>query len=127
MKRTTSREVKTAIREYLLDCMDFSGYDLDESKMSIAEKVTTCYRIFKEEKSYEIKRIGERAAFTDWLRGLASALSVDFYYFDERALIESWLDQQDSEKYPDEKVDALYWHLLTREFFAMLATVKERV
>ena len=73
MIRSTKKEVKQAIREYLLDNMDFSGYGLNESEMTAAEKVRKCYDIFKEEKGYEIPRVGERQAFIDWLQELASS------------------------------------------------------
>ncbi len=50
MIRSTKKEVKQAIREYLLDNMDFSGYGLNENEMTAMEKVRKCYDIFKEER-----------------------------------------------------------------------------
>ena len=59
MIRSTKKEVKQAIREYLLDNMDFSGYGLNENEMTATEKVRKCYDIFREEKGYEIVPISK--------------------------------------------------------------------
>lgn len=122
MIRSTKKEVKQAIREYLLDNMDFSGYGLDENEMTATEKIRKCYDIFKEEKGYEIPRVGERQAFIDWLQGLASTLTVAFYYDDQRRLLGEWLHNTPVEnaKYDDLQVSNMFWWLCCREFFAML-------
>lgn len=120
MLKTNTLIVRNAVKNYLLICMDFSNYEgykdytIDEQK-----PFTTCYNIFVSEYGFNIKRIGRYKAFSDWLRGLPSALSVDFYYDEERQLLKQWLQQTDaeSEKYSDDKTDALYWQLLTMEFF----------
>ena len=122
MIRSTKKEIKQAIREYLLDNMDFSGYGLNENEMTATEKVRKCYDIFKEEKGYEISRVGERQAFIDWLQGLASTLTVAFYYDDQRRLLGEWLHNTPAEnaKYDDLQVSNMFWWLCCREFFAML-------
>ena len=74
------------------------------------------------EKGYEIPRIGERQAFIDWLQGLASTLTVAFYYDDQRRLLGEWLHNTPAEnaKYDDLQVSNMFWWLCCREFFAML-------
>jgi len=110
MKRTTSKEVKTAIRKYILDRIDLSGYDLDQNSMSANEQIKTVHDIFCSEMKWAITRYGEENAFVDWLRGLPSAIAIHFYYCDERALLKEWMQQTDyeSEQYKDDAVDKCY-------------------
>lgn len=120
MLKTNTLIVRNAVKNYLLTCMNFSNYEgykdytIDEQK-----PFTTCYNIFVSEYGFNIQRIGKYRAFTEYLHGLPSCLTVDCYYYTERQLLKEWLQETDaeSEKYSDDKTDALYWHLLTMEFF----------
>lgn len=122
MKTINNKNVREKIQKYLLDCMDFSGYigyGLDAEPENDREKVLACYNIFKTEKEWEIPRIGERKAFQDWLQGLASALTVDYTYYDQGKLLENWLEVSEAEA--DRMVESdTFWNYCTRAFFEML-------
>lgn len=129
MKNTMLKEVRQKIRTYILDHIDlenYIGYELKAEPETTNGKVLACYNIFKNEKSYEISRIGENAAFIDWLQGLASALTVSFYYEDEKKRLAYWLDESPemAAQYDNDKADGLYWHLLRREFFWLVDQAK---
>lgn len=104
MRRTNSKEVKTAVRNYLAECEDITIAEMKE-------------RFFKEY-SHNIKRYGELNACIEWLRGLA--ISCHFYYEDIVHLLADWLDDtpENQWKYIDKKGDNLYWLLLAREILA---------
>jgi len=130
MKGTTKIEVRQKIRKYIIDHIDlenYIGYELKTEPETTNGKVLACYEIFKSEKGYEINRIGEQTAFIDWLKGLASALTVSFYYEDEKKRLAYWLDESPemAAQYDDDKADGLYWHLLRREFFWLVDQAKK--
>ena len=104
MRRTNNKEVKAAIRKYLLECEEITIVEMKE-------------RFFKEY-GHEIRRRGELNACMDWLRGLA--ISVDFYYCDIVKRLAEWLDdtEENQWKYIDKKGDDLYWLLIAREILA---------
>lgn len=108
MRRTNSKEVKEAIKNYLAEVAE-------------AEEIGTIKDIkekFVSEYGWEIARLGERNACVEWLRGLG--VSVDYSYYDIIQLMAEWLDEttEETEKWLDKRGDALYWDLLAREILA---------
>lgn len=108
MRRTNSKEVKAAIRNYLTEVAQ--SEELGTIK-DIKEK-------FINEYGRAIARLGERNACIEWLRGLG--VGVDYSYFDIIQLMAEWLDEstEEAEKWLDKRGDSLYWDLLTREILA---------
>ena len=108
MRRTNSKEVKAAVRNYLLECAE------------VEEVPTIAYmkERFLNEYGHEIRRRGELNACIEWLRGLA--IGCDFYYCDIVKLLASWLDDTEENlwKLLDKKGDDLYWLLMAREIIA---------
>jgi hypothetical protein len=120
MLRSTSKEFKQAVRKFIVENIG-DEYQADTEK----ESINNVYAAFKSEYLFpaNLRRYGsEFNCFTEWLRGLPSALSVAFTYYEERELMKNWFQQTDaeSEKYSDEKVDSNYWYYITREFFALV-------
>ena len=104
MRKTNSKEVKAAVRKYLLECDEITIVEMKERFLS--------------EYGWAIPRMGELNACIEWLRGLA--ISVDYYYCDIIKLLAEWLDdtEENQEKWIDKKGDGLYWMLLAREIVA---------
>lgn len=104
MRKTNSKEVKQAVRKYLLNCDEITIVEMKER--------------FLKEYGHEIKRQGELNACIDWLRGLA--INCDFYYCDIVKLLAEWLDDTETNQweYLDKKGDDLYWLLMAREIIA---------
>ena len=104
MRKTNSKEVKAAVRKYLLECDEITIVEMKER--------------FLNEYGHEIKRKGELNACMDWLRGLA--IGCAFYYCDIVKLLAEWLDdtEENQWKWLDKKGDDLYWLLLAREIVA---------
>ena len=105
MRRTNSKEVKHAVRSYLLEIAQCEDLETIED---IKEK-------FVNEYGWKISKVGELNACIDWLRGLG--IGVDYCYTDIAILLAEWLDdeQEHQENLIDKKGDGLYWLLLARE------------
>jgi hypothetical protein len=104
MRRTNSKEVKLAVRNYLLSLDDGTLAEMKER--------------MRNEYGHEIRRRGELNACIEWLRGLA--IGCAFYYNDIVKLLSVWLDdtEENQWKWLDKKGDDLYWLLLAREIVA---------
>ena len=101
MRKTNSKEVKVAVRNYLLSLEDGTLTEIKEK--------------FENEYGWAIPRYGETNACIEWLRGLA--IGCAFYYCDIVKLLSVWLDdtEENQWKWVDKKGDGLYWLLLARE------------
>lgn len=127
MLRTNSKQAKEAIRNYLKDGFLDSAYNLDEgiyNGLALPEMARKFREIMWDEwyKVNNFKRCPNlQTAIIEYLKGLPSSIAIAFYYDEERQLIKEWLQQteSESEKYDDEKVDALFWHLISREIIAL--------
>ena len=100
-RKTNSKEVKKAVRRYLLNCDEITIVEMKER--------------FLNEYGWAIPKIGELNACIEWLRGLA--INVDYCYCDIIKLLAEWLDdtEENQEKQIGKHGDELYWLLLARE------------
>ncbi|MFQ7099559.1 MAG: hypothetical protein ACLRRO_05075 [Lachnospira eligens] len=108
MRRTNSKEVKAAVRNYL-------------TEVAQSEELNTIKDIknkFINEYGWAVARLGERNACIERLRGLG--VGVDYSYYDIIQLMAEWLDEstEEAEKWLDKRSDGLYWDLLAREILA---------
>ena len=101
MRKTNSKEVKKAIREYLVEMNDCTIAELKEK--------------FIREYGWKIASVGQINACIDWLRGLGC--NIAFYYDAIAQLLSEWLDdtKENQERWLEKKGDGLYWLLLARE------------
>ena len=101
MRKTNSKEVKKAIREYLVEMNDCSISELKEK--------------FINEYGWKIASVGQINACVHWLRGLSC--NIAFYYDAIAQLLAEWLDdtKENQERWLDKNGDGLYWLLLARE------------
>ena len=101
MRKTNSKEVKKAIREYLVEMNDCTIAELKEKFIS--------------EYGWKIASVGQIDACVHWLRGLSC--NVAFYYDAIAQLLAEWLDdtKENQERWLEKKGDGLYWLLLARE------------
>lgn len=108
MRKTNSKEVKAAVKKYLVEVAQ--SEELSTIK-DIREK-------FINEYGLAIARLGERNACVEWLRGLG--VGIDYSYYNIIQLMAEWLDEstEEAEKWLDKRGDSLYWDLLAREILA---------
>ena len=118
--RTNSRKAKENVRQYILNNIDFTGYDVNNmASADFPEIAHSVLDIFRSEKRYERHRIGvEFVAFLDWTRGLPSALDCCFWYNrsavdDLGAILKE--TEEEKAKYNEEEAGVLLVKLIYRE------------
>ena len=75
------------IKKYFIGCV--INHD-GESFSSEERAVRFLNSVFKDEKAYEISRVGERAAFINWIWGLPSVFATPLYDEDIEKLLKGW-------------------------------------
>ena len=80
--KTNSRKARKNVKQYILDNIDFTGYDINNmTGADFPEIAHSILDIFRAEKRYEMYRIGaEFLAFLNWTQGLPSVLDCCFWY-----------------------------------------------
>ncbi len=68
------------VKAYIIESIYAEGYP--ENPVTDKEKLQFLYDTFKDEYGFMIKRIGEYNAFSEWLRGLPTAINIHFYNCD---------------------------------------------
>ena len=79
MKLTTKQEQQ--YNTYLLDSIDFDGFDF-VAPTNNKEKLLKFFEVFNTEVGYNIARIGEFNALTEYLQGLPSCINIVFTNYD---------------------------------------------
>lgn len=100
----------------ILQNIDLEAYEIEQENLSKFQLVNEVYKIFVSEYGYNIKRVGEKRAFADWLQGLTSVLTVPFYYWE----IQEKAEQNGFEFMTEESKEnffAMYWINLSNAFF----------
>ena len=105
--------------QYLLDGIDFDGYDLPAPETN-KEKINTFFDVFMSEVGYNIDRIGEYKALTEYLSGLPSVISIDFdnYSILERAVKYGSLSDNPTDKEKDTILDN-YWAFMANKLIVL--------
>ena len=106
------------IRKYIMENIDLTGYP-EEGAQTESEKINAVFAIFQREKSWEIQRLGEYEAFADWLHGLPFALHVAFETWEQRRLLEEWLEKPMAD-FDADAINMAFAYLVRRAFFEML-------
>lgn len=104
MRKTNSKEVKLAVKNYIVECEEMELKEIKERFIS--------------EYGWAIPRMGELNACIEWLRGLA--IGCHYCYEDIVYLLAEWLEDtpENQWKWVDKKGTDLYWLLMAREIVA---------
>lgn len=104
----------TFFEQTILDNISFEGYDVKHTNDKLS-RINEAYKIFLSEKGWEVEQVGKKKAFTNWLQGLPSALTVPFYYNEivENA-INAGVKIKDETQFCND-----YWINLTDAFFTL--------
>ena len=71
-----------AYKLQLIECFDFTGYDVQPLTNSLEDKVAAAYSIFLSEMGWQLQAPHNKplaVVCADWLAGLASACTVRYY------------------------------------------------
>jgi len=77
--KSNTKQVRAEVQKYILERTNFEGYQ-DEQGRELLPTAANILKTFYSEYSHEIKRRGEQAAFTEWLKGLPTVLTVEMYH-----------------------------------------------
>jgi hypothetical protein len=121
--RTTTKCFKDQIRGHIFEILD------DEYTKELPEQLQNVIDGFRNWwTGYEQKRNPNMyGAFTDWFLGLPSEINVEYRHFAIEEIVVSWFNACDEEyKQPkdESKTYDLYYHLVTREFYALCRLYK---
>lgn len=110
--------ISEKIRKYIMENIDLTDYP-EEGAQTESEKIRAVFAIFQREKSWEIQRYGEYEGFADWLHGLPPALHIAFETWEQRGLLEEWLEKSMAD-FDADTIDMAFTYLVRWAFFEML-------
>lgn len=117
-------ELDQTVKLYLLECMDFEGYDDILGKyppVTTQEKITACECIFNAEIGDHLTgKIGKQAAIQVWLQGLPSCINIAFYNHVIIRLAVSWgsIPSDYTEKQADDILEN-YWSFMAAKLLQL--------
>lgn len=124
--RSTSKVVKERIREYILAnlCEDYTT-ETGEQLQAVVDGFNDWYG------RYERKRNPNMfTAWCEWIMGLPSSLSIDYYYDVMRTILDTWFetdmytlaasDERRNNKWTDDEVQELFLWLIYRELKTLM-------
>lgn len=122
MRKTNCKEVKAAVRSYIMECIP-EGMTIQEVHQNF---IKTYYNTDDEKRYF---RYVEQNAFKDWLSTIPGAFNVDFVTYDICHIVGSWLDETEDEinnylENDSDKAESLFKMLVTKHFYEMLAETK---
>ena len=114
-----SQKTHDLYNQYLLDGISFDGYGLPEPRTN-KDKINLFFGVFMSEYGYNLKRMGEWDALTEWLSGLPSVIHMDFNNYDilERAKKYGSLTVDASEKDEDKLLEN-YWRFMANKLIVL--------
>ena len=106
--------------QYLLDSIDFSGYELEIELKTNQQLINQLFKTFEKEGGWQVDRIGLAPALSDWLSGLPSCINIDFANYDiiERAKKYGSLAPGATEKDQD-KLLSNYWDFMANKLIKL--------
>lgn len=77
-------------QQYLIDSIDFDGYELEKKPRGNEQKVQATYKIFMDEVGkWNVPRVGLQKAVQEWLQGLCM-VRIAFINYDIIQLAKKW-------------------------------------
>lgn len=102
-------------KKIVINSIDFSEYEGGDVRDS--EKFRKGFESFMSEKSYEIKRQGEKRAFKDYVMGLPSWLNLPYDYYEIKNMLYSiGFDNVKDMDDEEDEVGNFYYDLLYNTF-----------
>ena len=123
MLKSNSKQFKTKVQTYILDCIEVEG----ASDPTIQEKlqyVADCFEIekykpFKEQyKNLWYISVNKQALFIDWLQGLPSSFNIEFSSYDIRNILKEWYEESEeqADKYDNTQTDNMFRNIIYMNF-----------
>jgi hypothetical protein len=116
---------RESLKDILIDNIDLDPYDNLSYINQFAkgdQKILEMFKIFKDEREYDIKIVGLSKSIESWLRGLPTVVSGLPTYYDELTNLLYAIGYIDTRDTDEEIVDKTYYTELTK---IILDTVKK--
>ena len=112
------KNLKTYFENIILQNIDLDAYEIERG--TEFENIQNVHKIFLSEYGHEIKRRGEKNAFTEWLQGLPSILTVPFYNSEILiiAYVHGMIEANATEEEEDKFLE-MYFSSLSTAFFTL--------
>ena len=107
-------ELDKTVKQYIINAIDpdyCEARSVDPLDLIIGLKAA-----FHAECQWNIDRVGEQEALTDWLRGLPSAINIEFTNYEILKLAHKWgsIPENATEKQEDKILDN-YWNFMANK------------
>ena len=112
--------MKAGLKNYIIDAIDATGYDLKQQPRNNEEKLQFLFDTFKSEYGFNIERYGVQGAFKEWIQGLPSSFGVDYTYCDIIAVSKVIRPS----KYSDNKLCATWFDFIATNVFKLFREYK---
>ena len=108
---------------YIISCINADGYD--KAPETVQEKLQFLRDTFKAEYGWNIERIGFQNALREWLAGLPSACTIEFYNHEILQLARKWgsLPENATERQED-KILGNYWNFMAVRIIGLFKQYK---
>lgn len=111
-RKTNSKEVKQAVQSYILQAIDFTGYEVEST-------LANALKYYKSESGPIRGRETVQEHFIDFLMGLPSWFNIEYCNWDILQLMKSWGLPLPVNKTEEEGIK-LFHYLIFREFNNLL-------
>lgn len=121
MKNYTTKELNARAYEYILNCIDNTGYGDEKPLDTTVKQLNFLYSTFTAEYGYAVKRYGsQEKAFEQWIMGLPTCFGIEFTNYDILELAKSWgvITDKSTESYKD-KIVSGYFNFITVKTFQL--------
>ena len=115
--KTQNKTVYTFYEQTIIDNIDLSGYDISND-LPLFDKIAKTYDIFVSEYGYNIQKLGQTRAFSEWLQGLPTVLTVPFYYHEMIANYNTFTGKELNE-ISENTFCKYYFNRLAQAFFTL--------
>ena len=114
--------------KYIIDSVDENAklnYNLEKDLETDKDKLKFVLDTFRSEYDFEIKRRGDIVAFSEWLKGLPTAINIDFENYTILEIAKKWgsLPENPTER-QEEKILANWFNFIANKFFQLCSKYK---
>src|SRR5574343_1718506 len=81
--KSNTNQVREEVRKYILECMNFEGYDMQPTAANV-------FKVYREEYDNEHNRKrypNNQKRFCEWLKGMPTVFSVEMCYEEVREIL----------------------------------------
>ena len=118
--KPTSKELDTLAKNYLIECIDLSGYDWPAYNGALSNfvtereyKIAALNEIFGSEYGWRVDQVGKQGAIMDWLQGLPSSIGIEYANYNIIQLAKKWGSlPADATEREEDKILENYWNFM---------------